>query len=775
MIKTFAKGCIPKATSAEAEVSNLSLNCSYGVRGMEISSPLRKLSYGGLTVEPQLPGGWFMDLWVEELEGLDLIRSHGRRVFGSESWDSASRKNAVTHYYLHPHDRPCLLIFRRFHRIPEVFRETLRFEGPLGRHEISERLLRLPGRKVCVALDTSAEFEVGGGDVTFTVEGKGYGYALCFGEAVGKIERVPSMSLRLEPDVTCPGSYLKVDEETELVLDINVPQDLGEAEVALYGLMTSKRRLSLDREGCRSAFRFVPRYAGIIPLLVLIEGEDFVSFGLFEVLVLPTVVKSPDHRFNGVFVEYLRSMLQRRFFNVVPEEDPRGEMLYHHGFWPRNLYAYDLFCFGFQNLGVEMVKAFGYLLERYRFLFDAYSLDGREVFSNPLVSVSNDGIGFYLFQAGKMLLRRPDLFDEDFKGGIEKAVTWLDYCTHWNGLLADKTEAVDHCRSERLVGNPYSQSICMAGLKVISRALEEVGEGELAERAGKLFERQLEGFRRLYGEIGYFRDLVYVDAEKPRLSDYSMPAPGCFLLEPEVEEDSLVDMAKRTMEVIKERCTEEDNPWLVTGGMGRVGTSYPQLGTVAGLLNLGDLHDARKFLDEILRYAESTSLRYVLPEGVVLKSNREYEKVREEHRRRAPWLYAETPEGLPGWPCNPGNLVHMSYFLFVADLICGISHRRDSILVRPRVPSGWNFLHVENYPTRYGPISYDYRRKGGEISLNLRKPPVAAEVELGPFEKVRDVFVDDRRVPFEPFESDHGAYVRLSVEGYHVTIRVLTD
>ena len=765
MIRRFIEGYIPKSISAEALISNLSLNCHYRVDGIETGSPLKRISHKSLTIECDLPKGWFLDLDAVELENLDFIRSHGRGIFQTKSWNSTLRKNAVTHYYLHPHDCTCIIVHRTFHRLPERFQEILKFNEPIRGFEIQDRLLKLHDQKICIIFNREVDVNIDGDKVEFSVEGKSYGYIICLSESAKEIRRAIPISVSLEPDVTQPGTYLMKDEETEIKLKIRgPPEDLESAEISLYGLTNLRGRLSCEGGEYQLIIKFTPKHSGIIPLLALIRGKDFLQFFIFDILVLPVAINSPDHRFNGVFAEIIRSMLQRRVFNVIPEEDPRGEMIYHHGFWPRNLYAYDLLCFGFQELGVKMVKTYGYLMEKYRFLFDSYSLYGQEVFSNPLVSISNDGIGFYLFQAGKILLRRPDLLDEDFKRGIKKAVTWLNYATHWNGLIFDKTEAVDHCRSERLAGNPYTQSICMAGLKIISEALKECGEKELSREAREVYERQLRGFMELYGEIGYFRDLTYKNPDKPSLSTYSMPAPGCFLLDPELEETSLRGLVSETMRIIMSKCVEPENKWAVTGGTGRIGLSYAQLGTAAALLNLGAIDDAWKVLNEILKYAESTSLKYILPEVVVLKTRKEeYKRAREEHRRIAPWLYNDKTEGLPGWPCNPGNLIHMSYYLFVADLICGIFHRRDRIIIRPRIPSEWKTFMVKNYPTRYGSVSYEYKRSCDEMRLTMKKPHVLANVIIELKGQIGKAIMNNKEVRFKIIEENERKYVELYI------------
>jgi len=62
MIRWFIEGCIPKTVSAEALISNLSLDCHYRVDGIETGSPLKRIGHKSLTVECDLPKGWFLDL-----------------------------------------------------------------------------------------------------------------------------------------------------------------------------------------------------------------------------------------------------------------------------------------------------------------------------------------------------------------------------------------------------------------------------------------------------------------------------------------------------------------------------------------------------------------------------------------------------------------------------------------------------------------------------------------------------------------------------------------
>ena len=767
MLHFTQKGCIPKTTTAEITCETESIACQYRVAQGENPAPLRRISYQGREIcNLTFAGHWTLDLEAHTLAGLDFIRSHGR---DEVTPSTATTGNAITHWYLQLHNKPILIARHKLHRLAEKMEEDIYIHG---KPTISSGLIRLKQAEAIVVLDESTEAVRNGKMVRLCSNGWLNQRLWCFGSLAEKIQQTPKLKITLVPDLELPGAYLLKGEPKKLSVEVQSEQELGEVEVMLCGAVQCCQRVHLSKGKNSLSIEVVPEQEGLLPVCVLIEGKDFVVIRVFECFVLPTEVKSPDHRFNGVYVEYLRSMHERHFFNVVPEEDPRGEMRYHHGFWPRNIHGGYLYRFGFDELGLEVTKAFGYLLEKYRFLFDAYSLRGEEVFSNPRVSVSNDGVGFYLFQAGKILLRQPQVFDDDFRRGIAAAVQWLNWSTHWNGLLMDKTEAVDHCRSERLSGNPYSQGICMAGLKIISRALKLMDEPLLAEEAERIFEWQMKGFEELYREDGYFKDVL--PGPSAWLSCYSMPCPSAFLLDPEVDDRRLLELMHETIKVLLEKQTAPNNRWMIEGPPGSTGASYCQLGTIASLLNLGQPDMAWGFLNELLKYAESTNLKYVLPEGISFKRDEEeteegrfaaehYRQVRRFCKERVPWLYHEGSEKLFGFPSNPGNLVHMSYYLFVVDLICGISHTTDgkSLRVAPKVPTAWESFAVKNYRTRFGKVSYHLKRTAEGISLELTKPLVAAEVVLGPLLRVRRIAINGVEVEPELSETPEGMVARV--------------
>ena len=295
----------------------------------------------------------------------------------------------------------------------------------------------------------------------------------------------------------------------------------------------------------------------------------------------------------------------------------------------------------------------------------------------------------------------------------------------------------------------------------------------------------MKGFEELYRKVGYFRDLQV--GPPGQLSDYSMPCPSAFLLDPEVDDQRLIELMRQTIAVLLEKKTAPHNRWMIEGSPGATGVSHSQLGTVASLLNLGQPNEAWGFLNELLKYAESTNLKYVLPEGISFKRNEEeseegksaaerYQRVRHHCKERVPWLYHEGSEKLFGFSSNPGNLVHMSYYLFVVDLICGISHTADgkSLRVAPRVPTAWESFAVRNYRTRFGEVSYQLEKTAEGISLKLTKPLVAVEAILGPLPAIRRLVLNGEEVKPKLLETPEGmvAKIRCSEELESILVEV---
>jgi len=115
MIKSIVEGCIPKSVFAQVEIKNLNFNYLYRVEETKFSSPLKEVTYKNYQLfNLKFSGNWFLDLKAQELENLDFVRSHGRKFNKNNQEISPESKNAITHWYLHPHDKKCIIVSHRF-------------------------------------------------------------------------------------------------------------------------------------------------------------------------------------------------------------------------------------------------------------------------------------------------------------------------------------------------------------------------------------------------------------------------------------------------------------------------------------------------------------------------------------------------------------------------------------------------------------------------------------------------------------------------------------
>jgi hypothetical protein len=152
----------------------------------------------------------------------------------------------------------------------------------------------------------------------------------------------------------------------------------------------------------------------------------------------------------------------------------------------------------------------------------------------------------------------------------------------------------------------------------------------------------------------------------------------------------------------------------------------------------------------LLRYAGSSIIPFYLPEGIAYPDAQNPDgyraclrEVKEKGlERRYP---KEKRQGLLGFPRNNGNLVHMTYFLYLADVIAGVCHDNHELRIRPRIP-GWSQLELRSYPTRFGPVSYQYNQNGSLTKLTICKPAVKACLEL-PWSKGRVMMNDKHLIP----------------------------
>ncbi|MFH1007433.1 MAG: hypothetical protein V1800_08030 [Candidatus Latescibacterota bacterium] len=778
MIEHYSPGCIPRKLFATGRVVNGQVTARYEVDGRRYTtSPLHRIEFGeGHDLEVRFTESWFTDLDIRALENADAVTCHSITRLAPEC---KQEMNTATHWYIHPHDRECVVVGHRYHRHLPAVREMLRPSRGMPVRILSEQLLKSYDERVGVLLDGSVRAEADEDAVRLEALGQGYGYTVGWGSLAKKLSRAPAVTVRIEPDVEEAGFYLLLDEERELRILIESGEgDLGQVEVSVYGAWQGRETIPIVGGETRVSLPARPTVEGLVPLLVLIEGEDFLVAKRFEVLVLPTVLESSDRRFDGVFAEQMRSILMRTFFNVVPEDEPRGPTSYPLAVFPRNFTSHNLCAFGFHDLGLAHLEAYTEILKRDGFLAQDYDLNGNHVVDDPagLMHVNaNDGIGFYLLQLAKGVFHHPEKRVD--VTGVDRAVRWLAMHTHWNGLLDDHSEPVTQHHSERLAGSPYAQGLCMAGLKAISEALRHLGEHELAEKAEWLFRFQIAGFRKCYDEIGFIRDrqrLAETDTDKiPCLSDYSMPCPSLVLLDPEVDVHDLDPLYERTLKELREDTSTPGNPWMF-GRFHLAGGSYSQYGVMGSLLNLCRLEEAGGYLNEILKYSEDTRLRYVLPEGVAYEDDW-YRVHHPELKARSPWVYKDLEEkepGLPGGAINPGCLVQLTYWLYCADLICGISADSGQLKIWPKIPGYMDRFRVRGYHTRHGNVSYQYAKEKGRITFLLEKPAVEALVTLGPLPAIRKVTVGGEMTSFEEVKSGDGCFARLRLPEGEEGVRV---
>lgn len=770
MIENHVAGAIPGRPFSRARVANGSLAGDYEVDWRRnTGSPLNAIEADpGHRLDVRFTESWFLDLEARTLENADAVTCRGMTRLAQGCREEI---NTATHWYVHPHDRECVVVDHRYYRAPPTVREILRPLPGTSLEVLAERILKSADGAIAVVTDGHVRLEETVAGIRLEEPQQRHGYVVVCGEMAGKVSRTPGLSVRLEPDPEAAGTCSVMAEEVEISVVIENDGDgLGWAEVAVYGALQGREKVRIGSGQTTVTLRGRATLTGLLPLLVLIEGTDYVWAKVWELLVLPTVLESSDPRFDGVFVEQVRSILLRRIFNVVPEDEPRGCSSYPLYFYPRNFTSYVLCAFGFHDLGFAHLEAYTEILKRDGFLAQDYYLPGQNlnlVTDTPqalLNANANDGIGFYLFHLAKCLFRHPDRKVD--LAGVQQAIRWLALHTHWNGLLDDHSEPVSQAFSERLAGSPYSQGLCMAGLKAVAQALLLIGEDELAGHAQWLFRFQIDGFRRLYDEAGFIRDFEQMDRRdrEPYLSGYSMPCPSLVLLDPEVNAHDLDHLYTRTLDELKTAITPPDNPWMI-GKYHVGGGAYGQCGVIGTLLNLCRLDEAGGYMDEVLRHCQDTRLRYVLAEGIVYEEDF-YRAHHAELKARAPWVYKDLDErepGLPGGSSNPGCLVMPTYWLYCADLMCGISVGADRLTIWPKVPGYLTDFRVRGYHTRWGPVSYGLTKTVDGVTLRADLPAIETVLVVGPLSAITRVSIKGREVGFEEVESGDGCFARLSL------------
>ena len=70
---------------------------------------------------------------------------------------------------------------------------------------------------------------------------------------------------------------------------------------------------------------------------------------------------------------------------------------------------------------------------------------------------------------------------------------------------------------------------------------------------------------------------------------------------------------------------------------------------------------------------------------------------------------------------------------------------------------------VKNYPTRYGPVSYEYKRSCDEIRLTMKKPHVLANVIIELKGQIGKAIMNNKEVQFKIIKENERRYVELYI------------
>lgn len=522
----------------------------------------------------------------------------------------------------------------------------------------------------------------------------------------------------------------------------------GGSRLRLYGAVNGEY---LIEDGCVETTVVFPE-RGIVPVVAVALDENgrVIGADFFHPLVLKTVLKTGDFRVNGTYVEYLRSMLLRRIGQSMPEEEPRGELVYPFSMWIRNYIGQTLSSFGFDKEAYEYLNLLDELLVRDGYLKQSYSLlllAGED----DMGCMGNDGMGYYLWGWGKLMNRYPQYRPQP--RAVRRAVAWLRFHTRWNGLIQDGTEPVDLFTSDATEGCLYTQGIVIAGLRALCGAYRN--QDALSEEEERLVAEMEQYAARLIDAIDFrFRDTPYfneysaarpmIDAERFGVFDpgmagwmrgiwsnipdnylhaYSVLQPGTLFADPEVDVPGFEERIRETVAKVKAERTCDYDDRFVYVHFPRVDT-YSQLGMVLDLLFLNEVEDAYRYLDAFLAYWGLTNLTYILPECVETyhignaKRKTDMKETLEEKCRTFPFLYP----GSEGQPANgyfraPGNLIHVGYLFWIYDVMLGISIKKNQLVFAPRLPKALLPLTLCNYHTPFGEVNVNAAEKDGTVTV----------------------------------------------------------
>lgn len=425
-----------------------------------------------------------------------------------------------------------------------------------------------------------------------------------------------------------------------------------------------------ERDGDLARFR-----PGLWDLAVRRCTPNRVSLGAARFLAMDRLPESGQFPvFKPYLVRGLRSLLERRIFNVVTEDDPAQSYLWGVHTWPRCLSVLALDAFDFTE------QAYGYL----EFLMDASRrfrpLDGLDHLWDIFTILGHpcgedraiDGHAIKLFEAGKFYLRhRGDPFGTKLLAeGYDTLRDWCDWILlHMDssGRVLDVTEA----NAWNQGFGVFTQSAAAAGLRLFLALADDAGRPEDRDRFARAVDRLMAGLREgLFGDAAnpYFEipegigacfttyiphgERPAVDGTRPRrigLSAYSL-APGFFLQDPQVGLLPPDDrMAAETLDLVLERLGDPFDPRMVRWHMGPSHLGYGQGQLLMALVHAGRTDVFRDRLQALFDVSfREVGDPYLMQEVLARKGN-----------------------------VNRGNKAHLAYFPVLAARLSGFAGGQD--------------------------------------------------------------------------------------------------
>jgi len=735
----FTPALIPERMTATAVVTQGVSKVFYHSEWAEAGTrfPLQRWSSGGRTLLAGLGPvtsarrAWLTDLDVVKSPGMIAVRTHG---------DDRGKPQMVvqTSWFIHLQDHPDEIWIA--HRLE-------RQRAPLLWELMSPAAsLRVSGAGIKVA-------NKGGRTLVTAPVGESWDFRVATAKAAPL-----SVALEIAPP---ENERAFVDRRKPFELAVRVVNLTGRkltgGVIRVYGLdRVFSTRVDLPAGGSAAVAIKVDAGSrkGIVPVAARFEHPAGVGLGTRS-LWIPQVVLTTDQPWlDGMYAENLRSAIHRFTFNMWREDEPRYPC-YRDGMFNRNIHT-ALIAMDEPRRLWGWVRHWLMALRSCGFMPEAYGL-----VTPPLrhidwlkgdLGIGNDGAGFTLIQWGKLFLHadnvlRRQMLDSDLDD-LFIFGKYIRRSTHWNGQIDDHSEPVDGIRTVALLaGSPFAQSLCLAGVALVRRALAEALETaplkrrdaltKLVELYASLSIRLRAGLDKLTEKDGAFADITS-DQNQHNPHTYTNLAAGMFLCDPDLEQDAYDNPSVLSRTIA---CNAAYHPkgrpyrvltcpyWKPHPGFSH--QAYAQIAMIFNQLALGREDAASQYLGDLCRSAQADFTRHRV-------SDPDYTVMEWDVKDRGFSKYI-IPEGvLPGQDevkLNPGNGVNVSYFLHLIDRMIGIRARRGTIEIAPRL-AGQKQWEVDGYPTRLGPVSYRLKAGDGDVLMECAAAtPVVITLPLPPLAK----------------------------------------